>query len=71
MKITKRQLKKIIKEEYNRVLTENIQALVKKHASAALSINDAIAAALEEEPTIDAAALHDAMEDYYDEMMGY
>ncbi len=71
MKITRRHLKRIIKEEYRRILSENIQALVKKHASARLSINDAVAAALEEDPSVDPQALEDAMEDYYDDMMGF
>ncbi len=71
MKITKRQLKRIIKEEYNRILSENIQALVKKHASGGKSINDAVAAALEEDPNVDPQALEDAMEDHYDDMMGF
>ena len=34
MKITKRQLKRIIREEYTRVLAENVMSLVKKYASA-------------------------------------
>jgi hypothetical protein len=71
MKITKKQIKRIIKEEYSRILSENIQALVKKYASASLSINDAVAAALEEDPSVDSTELGDAMEEYYDEMMGY
>ena len=71
MKITKRQLRRIIKEEYRRVLSENIQSLVKKHASAGKTMDDAIAAALKDDPTADPKALEDAMEDYYDDMMGF
>ena len=71
MKITKRQLRKIIKEELTRVLVEDVEALVKKHASASLSINDAIKAALADKPDVDPAALEAAMEDYYDEMTGF
>ena len=71
MKITKRQLRKIIKEELTRVLVEDVESLVKKHASASLSVNDAIKAALADKPDVDPAALEAAMEDYYDEMMGF
>lgn len=75
MKITKRQLKQIIKEEYARILTEDenekIPALVKKYASARRTIDQAISDALQEEPNVDREALDSAMEDYYDEMMGF
>ena len=71
MKITKRQLRKIIKEELARVLVEDVGSLVKKHASASVSLDDAIKAALADNPNVDPAALEAAMEDYYDEMMGF
>ena len=75
MKLTKKQLKKIIKEEYSRILTEDenkkIPALVKKYASARRTIDQAISDALQEEPNVDREALEIAMEDYYDEMMGF
>jgi len=75
MKITKRQLKRIIKEEYARILTEDenekIPALVKKYASARRTIDQAVSDALQEEPNVDREALDAAMEDYYDEMMGF
>ena len=71
MKITKRQLRKIIKEELARVLVEDVGSLVKKHASASVSMDDAIKAALADNPNVDPAALEAAMEDYYDEMMGF
>jgi len=75
MKITKRQLKRIIKEEYARILTEDenekIPALVKKYASARRTIDQAVSDALQEEPSVDREALDAAMEDYYDEMMGF
>ena len=71
MKITKRQLRRIIKEELTRVLVEDVRALVKKHASASVKIDDAIKAALADKPDVDPAALEAAMEDYYDEMMGF
>lgn len=75
MKLTKKQLKKIIKEEYNRILAEDenkkIPALVKKYASASRTIDQAISDALQEEPNVDREALEIAMEDYYDEMMGF
>ena len=75
MKITKRQLKQIIKEEYARILTEDenkkIPVLVKKYASARRTIDQAISDALQEEPNVDREALDAAMEDYYDEMMGF
>ena len=72
MKITKRQLRRIIKEEISRsILVENIQAIVKKYASAGKPIDDAISSALKDNPDIDKQALEDAMEDYYDEMMGF
>ena len=75
MKITKRQLKQIIKEAYARILTEDenkkIPALVKKYASARRTIDQAISDALKEEPNVDREALDIAMEEYYDEMMGF
>ena len=71
MKVTRRQLRRIIKEEYRRVLNENIQSLVKKHAAAGKTVDDAIEGALKDDPTADPKALADAMEDYYDEMMGF
>lgn len=75
MKITKRQLKQIIKEEYARILTEDenkkIPALVKKYASARRTIDQAVSDALKEEPNVDREALDIAMENYYDEMMGF
>ena len=71
MKITKRQLRRIIKEELARVLVEDVGSLVKKHASASVNMDDAIKAALADNPNVDPAALEAAMEDYYDEMMGF
>jgi hypothetical protein len=75
LRITKGQLKRIIKEEYVKILTEDenkkIPALVKKYASASRTINQAISSALQEEPNVDQEALDDAMQDYYDEMMGF
>tara|TARA_E500000178_G_scaffold288384_1_gene290983 strand:+ start:467 stop:694 length:228 start_codon:yes stop_codon:yes gene_type:complete len=75
MKITKKVLKQIIKEEYARILTEDenkkIPALVKKYASARRTIDQAISDALQEEPNVDREALDIAMEEYYDEMMGF
>lgn len=71
MKVTKRQLRRIIKEELTRVLVEDVGALVKKHASASVSMDDAVKAALADNPNVDPAALEAAMEDYYDEMMGF
>ena len=71
MKITKRQLRRIIKEA---ILHEDTGALVKKHASAGKSINSATKAAMEDAKKqgldIDEKELGDAMEDYYDEMEG-
>lgn len=52
-------------------MVEDVESLVKKHASASLSVNDAIKAALADKPDVDPAALEAAMEDYYDEMMGF
>lgn len=81
MKITRKQIRKIIKETWenerwnrsgaNWDESAHIQALVKKHASGGKSINAATAAALQEDPDVDPKVLEDAMEDYYDEMMGY
>ena len=75
MKITKRQLKRIIKEEYSRILTEDenkkIPALVKKYASARRSISQAISDAIQEEPNVDHDELEMAMEDKYDEIVGF
>jgi len=66
MRITKSQLRRIIKEH---ILSENIVTLVKKYATAEKSIDDAVEAALRDNPEIDRQTLEDAMEDYYDEMM--
>ena len=52
-----------------RSLNENIVTLVKKYATAEKSIDDAVEAALRDNPEIDRQILEDAMEDYYDEMM--
>lgn len=75
LRLTKGQLKRIIKEEYVKILTEDenkkIPALVKKYASASRTINQAISSALQKEPNVDQEALGAAMEDYYDEMMGF
>ena len=50
---------------------KSVHMLVKKHASAGKSINQDIADAMQEDPAVDPAALEMAMEDYYDEMMGF
>ena len=70
MRITKRQLRRVIRET---LLREDLNAFLKKHASASKSIDDATKNALadEERPAdVDDEGLSDAMEDYYDEMMG-
>jgi len=71
MKITKKQLRKIIAET---VLYENVGKLVQKHASSGKSIDAAVLAALEDAEAqayeVDEQELAAAMEDYYDEMMG-
>jgi hypothetical protein len=70
MKITRNQLKQIIKET---ILYESINALIKKHATANKSINDAAASAItdSEEQGLGFSSddILDAMEDYYDGMM--
>ena len=68
MRIRKNTLKRIISEA---IAADAIDALVKKHASAAVSIDDAVKAAMADKPDVDRAALEDAMEDYYDEMSGF
>ena len=68
VRIRKSTLKRIISEA---IAADAIDALVKKHASAAVSIDDAVKAAMADKPDVDRAALEDAMEDYYDEMSGF
>ena len=75
MKITKRQLKRIVRES---ILLEDksvtVSALVKKHASANKSINAAIDAAVDDAQEQGLAfseeEIADEMDFYYEEMMG-
>ena len=72
MKVTKRQLRRLIKEA---ILHENLNAIVKKHASANRSIDDATSAALADSEDqglgLGKDDIASAMEDYYDEVMGF
>ena len=73
MKITKRQLRRIIKEA---LVLESLETLVKKHAKVhAGSINDNIADAMADpefaELGVSEDELADAMEAYHDKMMGF
>jgi hypothetical protein len=76
MKITKRQLKRIIREEYTRVLAENVMSLVKKYASAGTPQTEQIKQAKQDpvyQEFSDAQKLEfeDALENYNDQMMGF
>ena len=79
MKITKRQLKRIIKETLvlEDLKSYGLKKLVKKHAEvhSGRSINDNIAAAMADpefaELGVSEEELADAMEDYHDKMMGF
>ena len=76
MKITKRQIKKIIKEEYVRVLAENVMALVKKYASAGTPEAEQLKQAKEDpayQKFSDAqkSEFEIALEEYNEEMMGF
>ncbi len=74
MKITKRQLRRIIKEN---LLYENLYKLVKKHAvgGGGRTMNDMIDDALAdpsfEELGISKNELVDAFDDYFDDLSGY
>lgn len=76
MKLSKRQLKRIIKEEYVRVLAENVIALVKKYASAGTPEAEQLKQA-KKDPTYqkfsDAqkSEFEIALEEYNEEMMGF
>ena len=78
MKITKRQLRRIIREVYTKViLKEDVQRLVKKVASGSRSENEALRIGKEDElyskfDDNQKQKFEVALEEYYEEMMmGY
>ena len=76
MKITRRQLRRIIKEEYTRVLAENVMDLVKKYASASTPEAEQLKQAKQDpayQKFTDAqkSEFEIALEEYNEEMMGF